>query len=93
LRRLPTPKVDLKKLNLSIQDVENILDLLALLAKKHSIYFLLRPNLIDENDNIICECAFAANSDIRDTLGLRHVQEGGLRKDIQSKGMINGFCG
>jgi hypothetical protein len=43
--------------------VEDVLDLLALLAKKHNIYFLLRPNLIDEKDNIFCECAFASDSE------------------------------
>lgn len=50
-------------LNISIKDVENFLDLLALLAQKHSIYYLLRPNLPDENDNIFVECAFASDSD------------------------------
>ncbi len=38
----------LAKLNLSINEIEDVLDLLVLLAKKQSIYFLLRPNLIDE---------------------------------------------
>ncbi len=27
------------------------------------LYYLLRPNLPDENDNIFFECAFANNSD------------------------------
>ena len=53
---------NLEKFKLSIEEVEDILDLLALRAKKHSIYFLLRPNLSDENDNIFVECAFASNS-------------------------------
>ncbi|MBU2444091.1 MAG: putative toxin-antitoxin system toxin component, PIN family [Bacteroidetes bacterium] len=52
-----------KKLNLSLKETEDFLDLLALLAQKHSIYFLLRPNLADEKDNIFVECAFASNSD------------------------------
>ena len=56
-------KENLEKLNLSMPEIETILDLIALLAKKHFIYFLLRPNLIDENDNMIFECAFASNSD------------------------------
>lgn len=58
-----TNKENLEKLNLSIEEIENILDLIALLAKKYAIYFLLRPNLIDEDDNIIFECAFASNSE------------------------------
>ena len=72
-------KQNLKKLNLSIQDVENILDLLALLAKEHSIYFLLRPNLIDESDNMVCECAFAANSDYLITSNIKDFQGAQLK--------------
>ena len=53
---------NLKKINLTIKEIEDVLDLLALLAKKHSIYFLLRPNLSDEKDNMFVECAFASNS-------------------------------
>ncbi len=56
-------KGTLETLNLSIQEVEDFLDLLALLSQKHSIYFLLRPNLPDEKDNIFVECAFASNSE------------------------------
>jgi putative PIN family toxin of toxin-antitoxin system len=58
-----TRKDNLKLLNLSIKEVEDFLDLSALLAQKHTIYYLLRPNLPDENDNIFVECAFASNSD------------------------------
>lgn len=58
-----TKKETLEKLDLSIEEVKDILDLIALLAKKYSIYFLLRPNLIDEDDNIIFECAFASGSE------------------------------
>lgn len=54
---------NLAKLNLTVEEVEDILDLLALLAQKHSIYFLLRPNLMDEKDNMVVECAFASNSE------------------------------
>lgn len=50
-------------LNISKEEIEDFLDLLALLSQKHSIYFLLRPNLPDENDNIFVECAFASNSE------------------------------
>ncbi len=57
-----TRKKNLKMLSLSIKEIEDILDLLVLLAEKHSVYFLLRPNLIDENDNMIVECAFTSNS-------------------------------
>ena len=52
----------LGKLNLSKDKVDDILDLLVLLADKYSIYYRLRPNLIDENDNLFIECAFTSNS-------------------------------
>jgi len=56
-------KGTLENLNLSAEEVEDFLDLIALLSQKHSIYFLLRPNLPDEKDNIFVECAFASDSD------------------------------
>ena len=68
-----------EKLNLSIGEIEDILDLLALLAQKHSIYFLLRPNLSDENDNMICECAFASNSDYLITSNTKDFKSGELK--------------
>lgn len=58
-----TRKRTLENLNLTIEEVEDFLDLLAVLSQKNSIYFLLRPNLPDEKDNIFVECAFASNSE------------------------------
>ncbi len=52
----------MSKLPFTASELEDVLDLLALLAQKNSIYFLLRPNLPDEKDNIFVECAFASNS-------------------------------
>jgi len=52
----------LKKIDLSTEQVEDILDLLVLLADKRSNYYRLRPNLLDENDNLFVECAFTSNS-------------------------------
>lgn len=52
----------LDKMNLSLDQVEDLLDLLVLLADKCSVYYRLRPNLLDENDNIFVECAFTSNS-------------------------------
>jgi predicted nucleic acid-binding protein len=53
--------------------------LIALIAKKHSIYFLLRPNLIDENDNMIFECAFASNSDYLITSNIKDFRNAELK--------------
>jgi len=74
-------KKNLEQLNLSLNDVEDFLDLLALLSQKHEIYFLLRPNLPDENDNIFVECAFASNSEFLIT---------GNTKDFK-KSQLKGF--
>lgn len=69
----------LSKLNLSRSEIEDVLDLLVLLAKKQAIYFLLRPNLFDEEDNIFYECAFASNSQFLITSNVRHLKSGELR--------------
>jgi len=68
-----------KLLNLDIQALENILDLLALLANKYKIYFLLRPNLIDEDDNIFMECAFASNSNYLITSNVKDFRNAELK--------------
>ncbi len=70
----------LTKLNLSVTQVETILDTLALLAKKQSVYFLLRPNLPDEKDNLIGECAFASQSEFLITSNLKDFQCGELKE-------------
>ncbi len=70
---------NLRLLNISIPDVEDVLDLLVLLAQKHRIYFLLRPNLVDEKDNMLVECAFASNSAYLITSNIRDFQRGELQ--------------
>ncbi|MDM8517230.1 putative toxin-antitoxin system toxin component, PIN family [Desulfobacterales bacterium HSG16] len=74
-----TRKENLEKLGMSSSEIEDILDLLALLAQKHSIYFLLRPNLTDENDNMVCECAFASNSQYLITSNIKDFRGGELK--------------
>lgn len=74
-----TRKENLTKLDLTVGEIEDILDLLALLAKKHSIYFLLRPNLIDEKDNMIFECAFASNSNYLITSNIKDFEQSELK--------------
>ena len=70
---------NLKILNLATKDVEDFLDLIALLSQKHSIYYLLRPNLPDENDNIFLECAFASNSDYLVTSNIKDFRQSELK--------------
>lgn len=74
-----TREKNLQLLNISIKEVEDILDLLALLAQKQSIYYLLRPNLPDENDNIFMECAFASNSDFLITSNIKDFNQSILK--------------
>ena len=69
----------LKKMHLTAAEVEEVLDLVALLSQKNAIYYLLRPNLIDETDNIFIECAFASNSDYLITSNVRDFSSGELK--------------
>ncbi len=52
-------------------DVDDIIDTLLLLARKHAIYYRLRPNLVDEGDNLIFECAFTSNSNFLITSNIK----------------------
>ncbi len=69
----------LEKLNISSDQVEDVLDLLILLADKYSIYFRLRPNLLDENDNLFVECAFTSNSHYLITSNIKDFKRGELK--------------
>ncbi|MDQ7016329.1 MAG: putative toxin-antitoxin system toxin component, PIN family [Gammaproteobacteria bacterium] len=68
-----------KKLNLSHEQIEEIIDLLILLAEKHSIYYRLRPNLLDEKDDLFIECAFASNSQYLITSNIKYFKQGDLQ--------------
>ncbi len=74
-----TRKENLRKFDLTVSEIEDTLDLLALLAQKHSIYFLLRPNLPDEKDNIFVEGAFASKSRYLITSNIRDFKSGELK--------------
>ena len=67
------------QLAMAREEIEATLDLLALLAQKHKIYFLLRPNLVDEDDNLFYECAFASESDYLVTSNVKHFSQGELK--------------
>ena len=74
-----TREESLAKLDLSVREIEDILDLLALLAQKHAIYFLLRPSLTDEKDHIFLECAFASHSAYLITSNVKHFEGAELK--------------
>jgi putative PIN family toxin of toxin-antitoxin system len=69
----------LKLTRLDTEQVEDILDLLVLLAQKQKIYYRLRPNLRDENDNLFIDCAFASKSNYLITSNIRDFRDGELR--------------
>ena len=61
----------LKQFKLEKEDIQKILDFIALVGIKTDIRFLLRPNLRDENDNIFMELAFASDSKFIITKNIR----------------------
>lgn len=69
----------LELLHLSPSEVEDVLDVLVLLADKHSIYYRLRPNLLDEKDNLFIECAFASRSSCLITSNIKDFSSGELK--------------
>jgi predicted nucleic acid-binding protein len=53
----------LSDLKLNNKDIEHVLRFIAYIGKPYATYFLFRPNLKDENDNIFIELAVASNCD------------------------------
>jgi putative PIN family toxin of toxin-antitoxin system len=52
----------IETLGLSLTDIENVLRFIAYIGKPFVTYFLFRPNLRDENDNIFVELAIASHA-------------------------------
>ena len=55
-------KKSLKALALENEDVEKMLSFLAYVGRPFDTYFLFRPNLRDESDNLFIELALASNA-------------------------------
>ncbi len=53
----------LRKTGKTFSELEDVLDLIALIADKYSIFYRMRPNLFDENDNLFVEAALVGNAD------------------------------
>lgn len=53
----------LKDLNLSLSDIEKVLKYIAYIGRPYTTYFLFRPNLMDESDNIFIELSLVSNCD------------------------------
>ncbi len=53
----------LNDLQLTKEDIDKVLRFLSYISKPVTIYYLFRPNLKDEKDNIFLELSLAANCD------------------------------
>ena len=73
-------------------DIDDIIDVLLLLARKHAIYYRLRPNLLDEGDNLFFECAFTSSSDFLITSNLKDYRHAEWRGACFSVVTPSDFC-
>ena len=69
----------LDKLKMTASQIEDVIDLLVMLANQHCIYYRLRPNLLDENDNMLVECAFVSSSQYLITSNIKDFTQGELQ--------------
>ena len=61
----------IRDFDLSGGDVDKFLRLIAFVGKKFQTYYLFRPNLPDENDNMLVELAIVSQSDYLVTSNLK----------------------
>ena len=62
------------QLGLTSQDVDDLLDAICALAEHHKIYFLWRPFLRDEKDEMLLELAVASSCDYLVTYNKRDLR-------------------
>jgi putative PIN family toxin of toxin-antitoxin system len=74
------PKKNLKTMGLELGDVETVLAFLAYVGRPFDTYFLFRPNLRDENDNLFVELALVSNAKYVITNNIKD-----FTKDVQLK--------
>ncbi len=63
---------NLKKTGLKLNDMNAVLDFLAYKGLQQKIFFLFRPNLLDETDNKFVELALASQSKYLITSNVKH---------------------
>ncbi len=61
----------LKDLKLNNDDTEKVLQFIAFIGKPYTTYYVFRPNLEDESDNIFIELSIAGNCDYLITNNVR----------------------
>jgi len=76
-----TREKSLKDFKLQLNDVDKFLRFIAYIGKTFEIYFLFRPNLKDEKDNMIVELAITSQSDYLITSNIRDFKNAELKFD------------
>ncbi len=70
-KKVLTRSSSLKDLKLDKSDIDKVLRFITYIGKPYSTYFLFRPNLQDEYDNIFVELAIASNCNYLITSNIR----------------------
>ena len=73
----------LKDLRLNKNDIKDVLSYFAYYGKEYDIYYLFRPNLIDDNDNIFYELALTSQSDYIITSNIKDFKNSDLKIDLE----------
>ena len=71
----------LKDFGLDIEDIDKFLRFIAYVGKPYTIYYLFRPNLKDENDNMVVELAVTSQSDYIVTSNIKDFKNAELKFD------------
>ena len=76
-----TREKSLKDFGLQLSDVEKFLRFIAYIGKPFNIFFLFRPNLKDEKDNMLVELAITSQSDYLITSNIKDFKNAQLKFD------------
>lgn len=76
-----TRNKSLKDFELQLEDIDKFLRFIAYIGKTFEIYFLFRPNLKDEKDNMIVELVLTSQSDYLITSNIRDFKNAELKFD------------
>jgi putative PIN family toxin of toxin-antitoxin system len=76
-----TREKSLKDFGLQLADVEKALRFIAYIGRTFNIFFLFRPNLKDEKDNMLVELAITSQSDYLVTSNIKDFKNAELKFD------------
>ena len=71
----------LKDFELDVEDIDKFLRFIAYVGKPYKTYFLFRPNLKDEKDNMVVELAITSQSDYLVTSNVKDFKNAELKFD------------